>query len=113
MKETQAAIYAWACKTFPAARNGDTVAIARRCTEEIEELRWCLDGFAVAVEAGLPWQYRDALYNLADEAADTIITLYTLLSHAGIDAERAVADKMRINRRRKWKIGPDGTGQHE
>ena len=90
-EETQKSICAWANETF-----GPTTldAAINRCVTEMEEF-----------DKATPDQ-------LANEAADVVITLYRVAQEAGFDLLEAVDLKMRINRGRTWTKNGDGTGQH-
>ena len=46
------------------------------------------------------------------EAADVAIVLFGFCERMGIDLEKAITDKMAINRERKWTAQGDGTFQH-
>jgi NTP pyrophosphatase (non-canonical NTP hydrolase) len=55
---------------------------------------------------------RGKYQNIPNELADCLIVMYSLASILKIDLMHEVDKKMNINRRRKWKLHGDGTGQH-
>ena len=104
--ETQVTIGRWQKRIFP---NVSLYSSVVRMLQEAHEL------------VGLFWIDRDhALQHpqmphkakIANEIADVYITLVGVAERAGVNIEQAVNDKMEINRKRKWTISNDGTGQH-
>lgn len=95
MIETVESVSQWAEETF-----GPTTRFSSfyRALDEISELR------------KLWYHYPDVSHEeIVEEAADVCITLYRYISLVDKDA---IEKKMAINRKRKWKVNRDGTGQH-
>lgn len=96
MIENQATVCAWATETF----GKRTFASAhRRMMIEINELQKLLPDPGV-----------EALIVL--EMADVVITMYAVAEAAHLDLHEVMNGKMAVNRRRKWLLHGDGTGQH-
>lgn len=97
MIETQDTICAWTEATFGHASSN--ARVAARANEEMAELLRALtsdDNHSKAIE----------------EAADVVIILYRLAERMGVDLHEEIDRKMQINRKREWKITPDGHGYH-
>ena len=101
--EDQYTIGSWAMETFP---NRDTKVAARRMFAEVVEL---LDLFW---DPAIMASRNPTTTEIARECADVFVTLCNVATMAGIDLQTAVNEKMKTNRARKWKINPDGSGQH-
>lgn len=95
MREDQTSVNEWAINTF-----GDCTleAAVRRMDKEYSEL---------VLKAGCA-----NVGDYGDELADVLICMYRVAQKAGVDLQAHVDMKMTINRRRKWKMSGDGTGQH-
>jgi 5'-deoxynucleotidase YfbR-like HD superfamily hydrolase len=90
--ETQATINQWQSEVFPNRTvDGDITHLK-------EEFKEFLDASSLAIQA--------------IEAADIVILLYAWASDVGINLQDHIDAKMKINRARKWRILPDGTGRH-
>jgi NTP pyrophosphatase (non-canonical NTP hydrolase) len=94
--EDQYTISAWGEETFGPATHPE--ALVDRARLEFDELR----------EAVLAGDARE----IAHEIADILILLYRVGTIAGCDINQAVAEKMAINRARRWIKKGDGTGRH-
>jgi NTP pyrophosphatase (non-canonical NTP hydrolase) len=75
--------------------------------QEVEELvRFYQEGFIFfPADAG-------ARAKLMNEMADVVITMYAAAASIGGDLHAEIDRKMQVNRKRKWKLHGDGTGQH-
>ncbi len=90
LRTLQNDIVRWADRTFPHRTVED---ILRKLEEERKEL---LDGMITG-----------------DEYADIFILVMDLAAQHGIDIQKALVDKLEINRKREWKLNPDtNTMQH-
>lgn len=49
---------------------------------------------------------------ISEECADVVICLYRLCNLINADLNKAVINKMAINRKRTWKLDGHGHGQH-
>ena len=99
LDQFQESIARWQNENFPGVTPG---AAFDRLEQEIEEFG---ELFRVS-----PTPRRIEEY--ANEAADVFIVLVQVCDSLGIDLADAVTAKMNVNLARKWKINPDGTGQH-
>mgnify|MGYP001565879327 CR=1 FL=1 len=96
MKTWSEAIREWQRETF------GTVAPTRsygRMLEELKEFRDKAEGMSNNPE-------------VAEEAADVVITLAAFVATLGLDLATEVEKKMAINRARKWRVDGDGCGYH-
>lgn len=90
LRTLQKDIVRWADRTFP---NRTVDDILRKLEEERKEL---LDGMITG-----------------DEYADIFILVMDLAAQHGIDVQKALVDKLEINRKRQWALNPEtGTMQH-
>ena len=105
-EENQRTISDWALDTF--GKCSQYVAYDRT-RKEFAELTDLLETFSYLTRE----QCAAKINDVANECADVLITLYRLADVSGFDLHEAVDHKMKINRARKWKVNPDGTGQHE
>lgn len=94
--ENQESVNEWASKTFG---NPTPKAAVARMLKEVEELKE-LDLSEVSAEEAMR------------ECADILIVLWVVSDTLGGDLQYYVNEKMQINRKRKWKMNGDGTGQH-
>jgi hypothetical protein len=102
MSETQQTIAEWGYKTFGYPKNA--TAIINRMLGEVRELEELKDHYS---------HFNDAIYDkIADECADIHIVMCQVMTTMGYNLQSCVDHKMEINRKRKWKIAGDGTGQH-
>lgn len=93
MTETFVSINQWQRETSP---NATVAGVERHIAEEWSE-------FCSAAH----------LADRIEEATDMIILLLAYIDRAGeYGAQRAIDEKMRINRTRNWRIQSDGTGRH-
>lgn len=94
--EDQWSIAAWGEETFGPAAHPEV--LVDRAALEFDELREATrNGNAAEV---------------AHEIADILILLYRVGTIFGCDVQKAVAEKMAINRNRRWIRKGDGTGRH-
>ncbi|WP_417453253.1 dATP/dGTP pyrophosphohydrolase domain-containing protein [Kiloniella sp.] len=94
--ETQTTICDWAEKTFgPVKDPGDLLKRALLETTELSE----------SIE-------EHNIQEIGKETADVVILLYRLLDQYGLDLNKAINEKIAINRARKWEAKDDGTGSH-
>jgi NTP pyrophosphatase (non-canonical NTP hydrolase) len=108
--ETQWSISMWAERTFGQLRNFNAVAI--RTNLEMAELLRAADALDNAVRDGRQEDYGKLKAALAEEGADVIITMMRIFSTLGVDYRQEINKKMMINRKRKWALDGNGTGQH-
>jgi NTP pyrophosphatase (non-canonical NTP hydrolase) len=94
--EDQWSISAWGEETFGPAKHPEV--LVDRAVLEFDELR----------EATRNGHADD----VAHEIADILILLYRVGTIFGCDVQKAVAEKMAINRKRRWIRKGDGTGRH-
>ena len=94
--ENQESVNEWASKTFG---NPTPKAAVARMLKEVEELKELYLSEVSAEEA-------------MRECADILIVLWVVSDTLGGDLQYYVNEKMQINRKRKWKMNGDGTGQH-
>lgn len=98
--ETSDTIAAWRQSTFGSLPVGlEAFKIFERAQKEWSELVLSL--------MHDPTNPRNAF-----EAVDVIIVLAGLFPIFGMDMHAAIDSKMRVNRRRRWVVNGDGTGQH-
>ena len=95
--ETQASVSAWARDTFGVATTN--ARVAARANEEMAELLRALT-------------VNDFNPDAPDEIADVVIVLYRLAERMDVDLHDLIDRKMKVNRARKWSVGPDGCGKH-
>ena len=95
--ETSASIAQWAEATFGPVDSLDR--LVTRAQQELTELREALARNSTPLA-------------IAHEAADVTIFLHRLCALVGHDLNRAVDEKMSINRERRWQLSGDGVGQH-
>ncbi len=76
------AVTDWGAKTFGDHRRSKVPGILKHLEEEIEELLEDPDS--------------------AEEQADCLMLIFQLSRATGVDLEKAVLDKLEINKRRKW-----------
>lgn len=93
-KETQYTVSNWASGTFGTAKSN--ACIAARANEEMAELLRALTA-------------DDEHAKAREEIADIVIVLYRLATRLGFDLSSEIDAKMKVNRKRVWKL--DGTGQ--
>ena len=98
MRETQGTIEEWRAATFEG--HCDVFDMMVRANEEMAELIR-----AVTYDPG------NEPKEIADEAADVVIMLYSLATIAGFDLHEAVDRKMAVNRKRRWI--PAGAGRYQ
>lgn len=91
--ETQASITQWADETF--GKEATPASAMRRTIEEMEEFQTVL-----------------TREDIANEAADVVITMYRLASILGFDLLVEIDRKMAINRQRRWRKDGTGNGYH-
>lgn len=109
--ETQYSITMWAENTFGQLRNMSDVAI--RANLEMGELLRAAQALDNYVRGGNDGSKLDELKaHVAEEGADVIITLMRMFTTLNVDYKHEINKKMMVNRKRKWAVGPDGTGQH-
>ena len=94
--EDQSSVSAWGEETFGPATGPDVLVV--RAQVEMDEL-------LEAVRSGDHGE-------VALEVADVFILLYRVATLCGVDVDAAVARKMQINRKRRWRRKGDGTGSH-
>lgn len=95
MTETLQGIGEWATRTFGP---GDPKSCYLKLGEEFGEL-------------AEPIQRRN-MDKAVREMADMVIVLAHMAASAGCDLQRAIDNKMEVNRARTWEITPEGTGKH-
>jgi len=97
LKENPRSVSKWAEQTFGAA--GSNASVAARANEEMSELL-----MALAIDDKSP--------QTGEEIADVICVLWRLAVRAGVDVQKAIDAKMKINRARKWNLDGSGHGYH-
>jgi len=97
--ENQESVNEWASKTFG---NPTPKAAVARMLKEVEELK----------ELDLSEITEEVREKAMRECADILIVLWVVSDTLGGDLQYYVNEKMQINRKRKWKMNGDGTGQH-
>lgn len=95
MTETYSTIGEWAVRTFGA---GKPLACYAKLAEEFGEIARPLQ----------KREYEKALY----EMADVVIVLSHMATSLGLELQRAVDEKMSVNRARTWNMTPEGTAVH-
>lgn len=105
MPENQYTITKWADETFGKTRSPLRAAI--RANEEMAELLKHLSQDEIGPEGT---EYY--ISKIRDEIADIHIVLARVATISGIDIQRAIDDKMQINRARTWKRDGTGHGYH-
>ncbi len=101
MTDIQRSIDRWAAQTFPASTIAGVLA---HLNDEVRELNHV---FAYEVKGRSPESVVD---RIAEEAADVAILLYQLGTRCGFDLERAVMEKMAVNKARTWGKADPVTG---
>lgn len=96
--ETSATIDAWAAETF--GGDASMMRMATRANEEMAELLR-----ALSIE-------KSHAIEVADEVADVVIVLHSLVHRLGFDMAEVVDAKMQVNRQREWKLDETGHGYH-
>ena len=96
--DVQAQIGSWQKQTFGTI---DPQGQLRKLCQEARELN-----------AEFAYEQGKVTEEVRLEAADVAIVLMGFCERMGIDLERAITDKMAINRERKWTAQGDGTFQH-
>lgn len=96
--EVQKDISDWANSSFP-DRNINTIRLKLAC-HELPELVTSLFNKDTNVD------------KIKDEVADTVILLTDLSNHYGFDLLEAINEKMKVNKRRQWKIDDLGISHH-
>lgn len=76
----------------------------RTSPEMISRVRWaCLDRiYEELTEASVAIEEPE---HFAEELADTVITIFSVAGHLGIDIDAEIKRKMEINKGRSWKHG--------
>lgn len=107
LSELQRSISNWGRETFGPV---PPRAIATRMNVEVAELLVCLDSLSELPPNGP--DHEDARRAAGMECADVLIMLVQVAEGLGIPLETYVAQKMSVNRRRKWAKNPSGMMQH-
>lgn len=124
-KENAETVGYWALKTFGEPH---IISVLKRLVDEVIEAaelsvyestytKQLMKQVTVNMQAleqeGFSADKIDALRpSIGKELADVVIVAYHAAAVLGVDLDQLVTDKMRVNRNRKWKINPNGTGQH-
>ena len=98
ISELQTKIGSWQYATFGPP---DPQGQLRKLCQEARELN-----------AEFAYEQEKVTESVRLEAADVAIVLFGFCERMGIDLEKAITDKMAINRERKWTAQGDGTFQH-
>jgi len=98
MKKLQASVSKWQNKTFGNNKE-HLLGLTRHLKREVEELECLL----------YPVGSLSSYENIKSEVADCLIVLIGIADGLGLDLEKSVKEKMRENKKRKWK-SPDKDG---
>lgn len=102
MNENQHTVTQWQLETFGPT---DILSAFERMQKEYWELRDKVHSYA---KGGLIQDYE-----VAEECADVLITLYRVAELCGCKLQTEVDKKMVINRGRQWVKDGTGNGQHK
>lgn len=90
--------------------------IQRLTNRQSDIAAWAEDTFGpTTVEATvkrIDREFREFFRDPVKEAPDIVIFLYRLMAISGRDLDKAVDEKMAVNKARQWVLAGDGTGQH-
>ena len=105
--EDQETITAWAVEQFGGS---SPITTWMRCNNEFSELGTILNSLRNSENYLEEAELRKAAI---EEVADVAIILMQVMEKLGGDFHKAIDDKMKINRARKWKKLDNGRHQHE